>query len=253
VVNAKAAHNGTSYIAGNGKLVVDSDKDYPAEINGSGVIHLKSVGTLLWIGVGKGFILDGEVTIDGLMTQATADAQTITLPVGFADDSNNSRDLVIVEDHATNPGEFTMNGGVIGYNNGIGVGSGGIFNMHGGEITGNYWYSINGAAAIYVGARSVFTMYGGIISGNRANRGGGVYVTQGTIESVIYKGKFIMAGGTVYGSNPAAGANKNTAVTGAALYSPNGLAYWGNGITPIPDKGNQNDTLDGDAQAIDNS
>jgi uncharacterized repeat protein (TIGR02543 family) len=245
-VNAEAASNSTSFIAGNGKLLVNSAIGSPATINGAGVIHLKSQGSLLYIGNGKGLTLDG-VTLDGFMTTASATEAGITLPSGYEDDGNNDRRLVEIMQGAA----LTMQSGVIGYNGAGGVGSSGVFNMHGGEIKNNYIFGgiWKQGAGIYVQATGVFTMYGGEIKGNNAeDEGGGVYVTQGNNGPVILHGTFIMAGGTVYGSDAEPGLANITGVSprgGAALYAPLGNAWWGDGSTEIPSKSYQEKTLRG--------
>jgi hypothetical protein len=237
-VNAEASTpNGTSFISGNGKLLVDSSTGNPATIDGTGVIHLKSQGTILYIESGKGLTLSG-VTLDGLMTTAAAAAAGITLPPGYEDDSNNNERLVMFD------GTLTMQSGVIGYNAGGGVIFGGVFNMYGGEIKNNYIFegSYPQGGGIYVGSGSVFTMYGGEIKGNKAgSQGGGVYVTAGDYGN----GKFVMAGGTVYGSSAGSGLANTSGSSGASLYCPFANAYWGDGATSIPDKSNQNGTLHG--------
>jgi hypothetical protein len=118
-------------------------------------------------------------------------------------------------------GTFTMSGGEISGNtasssgggvyitsNLMGVVSSGTFTMSGGEISGNTASGSGGG--VYVSVYTTFTMSGGEISGNTASgSGGGVYVDRGTFHIVT---------GTVYGSNEANAAIRNTAATnGAAL------------------------------------
>jgi hypothetical protein len=82
-------------------------------------------------------------------------------------------------------------------------------------------------------------MYGGEIKDNHASLGGGVYVTQGTDSTGTHRGIFIMAGGTVYGNSAGSGLANTASYNGAALYSPFGYAYWGDGATAIPNKSNR--------------
>ena len=115
-------------------------------------------------------------------------------------------------------GDFVMEGGEISDNiadnsgGGVYVGmTGNIakFTMKGGKITrnrANGSYGNNGGGVVYVQSGGDFTMEGGEISANTAaDRGGGVYVFQGS----IFKNK---NSGTIYGND--GGDNKNTATAG---------------------------------------
>jgi hypothetical protein len=238
-INAEAAYEDEILQSGNGRLLVDSAIGTPATVNGSGVVHLKTLGKLIQIESGKEFILDGDVTLDGLMTQATAGTKGVVLPSGYADGSDNNQVLLLV----CAGSKFTMNGGTIGYNRSVGIFVDGEFNMHGGMIRGNV--NASEAGGIYVGSGRLFTMYGGQILDNHATRGGGVYVTAGDNGN----GTFIMAGGTVYGSSAGSDFANTVTGNGAALYCPFANAYWGdldgNVTTAIPSKSNQNGTLRG--------
>jgi hypothetical protein len=94
-------------------------------------------------------------------------------------------------------GVFTMKGGAISGNNARLWGGGvyvedGAFTMKGGTISGNNASLWGGG--VYVEDRGVFTMDAGIISGNSASFwGGGVYVED--------RGVFIVKGGTISGNN----------------------------------------------------
>jgi hypothetical protein len=85
----------------------------------------------------------------------------------------------------------TMDGGVSVYR-------GGIFEMDGGEISGNTGKNVGGVG---VGAGSggpgAFTMTGGTIGGNTGESAGGVYI--GLVGSVGPGGSFTKTGGTIYG------------------------------------------------------
>jgi hypothetical protein len=242
-LNAEAAYGSPGNLPDNGRIVVASENtpEKAAKINGTGVIHLKSQGSLVYVGSGRGLTLDGAA-LDGLMTADMATDNGIDLPSGYADTQNNNRGLC----HIVNGGLFTMESGVIGYNgNDAGIYSDGIFNMSGGAIQGNC--HIGGdSGGIYVGSRGVFTMSGGEIKNNRAHLGGGVYVTIGG----GYDGKFIMEGGTVYGSSAGPGLANTATSSGAALYCLFAHAYWGDGTTSIPNKGNQNGTLRGERRKV---
>jgi hypothetical protein len=266
VVNAEASHavdrpayTTATAITANGGLLVGSAAGDPATINGTGVIHLKSRGTLLEIENGKELVLDG-VTLDGLMTEARAASYDITLPPGCADDIDNDSGKIV---HIMQGGTFTMKSGVIGFNSGDGGNGGGMFsvgtfNMNGGELRDN---RISGSDAhgggICIWPGGVFTMTGGEITGNSAGLdGGGVIISNGTFTmtgGVIKKNRanlggglriwadsgltstFTMAGGIIYGSDAEPGL-ANTG-SGASLSSGSfggtTSAYWGNGTTSI--------------------
>ena len=113
-------------------------------------------------------------------------------------------------------GTFNMYGGKICNNkcasntqtSGAGVwvdkGTFNIFNMYGGEISGNNVSSMGGAVC----SLGIFNMYGGSITGNTADRfGGGV---------LVYDGTFNMFDGTISGNK----------VTGATTESHGGGGVW---------------------------
>jgi hypothetical protein len=246
VVNAEASYDSSNVlIAANGKLLVDSATgNHPATINGAGVVHLKSQGTLLVIENGKEMTLDGTVTLDGLMTAATAVSKSIALPADYADDIDTTLRVVF-----TYPGStFTMRGGVIGYNAGGGVHSGGVFNMYGGEIKNNCVFggSWSEGAGIYVGNGSVFTMYGGEIKGNNAeDAGGGIYITAGG-QFHMKKDLILSTGGMVYGSSAGPGLANITGLSGASLSNIMAIAKWDNGTDIATTEG----TINGTTQTI---
>jgi hypothetical protein len=227
-LNAEASHDDTNTeISGNGKILVASGSTQAATINGTGVIHLKSQGNLIYIRAGKEMILDGTVILDGLITAPTVSLAGITtLPSGFDDLINNTMHLISVHSGGT----FTMNGGKICGNYGDGLAVNGSFTMNNGEIHANKAHT-DGAGLIVNGG--TFTMTGGVIKDNHANLGGGVRLYAGAT--------FIMAGGTIYGSG--AGTGLANTGSGASLSVNLGCnAYWGDGTTLI---GTQNGTLFG--------
>ena len=133
-------------------------------------------------------------------------------------------------------GTFTMNGGTITKNNGSGVGIAvGIFNMTGGTISNNV--RIGDGAGVSVGfvfgspGEAVFNMSGGNITGNESRsqvdkdgsrtlaRGGGVYVDR--------SGRFAMTGGTISGNKANEGAN--------GVYASNPSSFSNRGGTVQPD------------------
>jgi hypothetical protein len=259
-INAEASHDKSEppvLIAGNGKLLVDSATENPATINGAGVIHLKSQGALLAITSGKKMILDGDITLDGLMTAVTATAKKITsMPADYADDSDNNASLVII----SSGGAFIMTDGTIGYNNdsGVHIQNSGSFTMNGGEICGNGGpglgvydssFTMNngeiydntsgtdGGGLLVNGG--TFTMYGGVIKNNRARPDGWGY---GGGVRLWGPATFIMAGGTIYGNSAGEGiANKGSGAS-LSIGQSIGHAYWGDGTTSI---GTTDETLHG--------
>ena len=91
----------------------------------------------------------------------------------------------------SDPGTFTMYGGIITGGNVTGNSGGGVFvgdkntfTMYGGTITGNSARNPGGGAVVY----GTFNMYGGTVTGNSAQEGGG---------GVAVYGIFKMYGGTI--------------------------------------------------------
>jgi hypothetical protein len=133
---------------------------------------------------------------------------------------------IYLEGSDSNQSIFEMEGGEISGNTayrGGGVETKGDFTMNGGKISGNSTtseYDFYGGGGVYVGGN--FIMNGGEISGNTAKtNGGGVYVDNNT---------FKMSGGTIYGNNEASADLKKTAASGSALWvndNDDTNAYWG--------------------------
>jgi hypothetical protein len=245
-VNAKASIGETSFGIG---IMPGAG----ATINGSGVIHLKTRGTLLPIDAGQKLTLAGSVTLDGLRTGADGGTDT--------DDAiNNAGHVVFVS------GELDMQGGTItGNYNTANYDGGGVevngerggvatFTMSGGVIMGNK--TRNGGAGVNVVHGATFVMEGSAkISNNTADEGGGgVRINQGSSYSattftmkgnaeisgntaadkgggvwVRDGGAFILEGGAINGSGEAT--NPNTASSGASLYVASGTAEWGANVT----------------------
>jgi hypothetical protein len=90
---------------------------------------------------------------------------------------------------------------------------------------------------LIVNGNGIFTMNGGVIKNNRATLGGGVRLWSAAT--------FIMAGGTVYGSDAEPGLANTASWDGASLSigQSTGHAYWGDGTTSIGTS--VNDTLYG--------
>ena len=102
-------------------------------------------------------------------------------------------------------------GGVYISGSGTVTGSGGIFNMYGGEISGNTAIG-GGGVALY--RHGTFNMYGGNISGNSAQNGGGVYLYR--LSTVNYP-TFNMHGGTIGGTTVTFPVNQETSLEEPAL------------------------------------
>ncbi len=158
-------------------------------------------------------------------------------------------------------GNFIMEGGLISGNvspiysgGGISI-SGGTFTMKDGVIKDNY-AGDGGGVDVWGGT---FIMEGGWIGSNEALKGGGtalgIKITSGqgygggvhigNNSGAEVKGKFIMKGGTIYGSNSAISPNKSQS-GGAALYLRDGSAEFGDGTKIIHTaSGSYNQTLVG--------
>lgn len=128
----------------------------------------------------------------------------------------------------SNPGTFTMYGGIITGGNVTGNSGGGVFvgdkntfTMYGGTITGNRARYTGGGVVVY----GAFKMYGGAITGNSAQEGGGGVAAHGT---------FYMYGGAITDNTC------NGSYNGGGVYVKNGT--WSNGAI----------TLSGNVQIKDN-
>lgn len=128
----------------------------------------------------------------------------------------------------SNPGTFTMYGGIITGGNVTGNSGGGVFvgdkntfTMYGGTITGNRARYTGGGVVVY----GAFKMYGGAITGNSAQEGGGGVAAHGT---------FYMYGGAITDNTC------NGSYNGGGVYVKNGT--WSNGAI----------TLSGSVQIKDN-
>jgi hypothetical protein len=134
--------------------------------------------------------------------------------------------------------------------------SGGTFTMKGGSISGNYAGDGGGVKVIsasfvmeggWIGDNDVLdaggTALGIKIEGGGQGYGGGVFVGRSDPDAEM--GKFIMKGGTIYGSNSTITPNK-AQTDGAALYVRDGTAEFGDGTKIIfTASGGYNSTLDG--------
>jgi hypothetical protein len=152
-------------------------------IGGNRAIRLKSNGTMFTVRSNVTLILDNNITLYG--------------------HNGNSGRIVSVEG-----GTLKMNVGSTITGNasgGVGVSSGGIFEMKGGIISGN---TANSGGGVYV-REGTFTISGGTISENTAKQyGGGVHFRWGFNNN----GPFTMSGGTISG---------NIALVGGGVYMPN--------------------------------
>ena len=120
-----------------------------------------------------------------------------------------------------------INGGSVCYGGGVGVAYGGTFVMDGGEITDCYAIappSVPGltfqsyGGGVFVAYGSSFTMNGGTISGNRADVGGGVMLSDNSVEMKIGGGSITGNTATICGGGLAAVENDGAvAVNNAKL------------------------------------
>jgi hypothetical protein len=224
-------------------------------LKGTGKLYLTSQGNLLRMGANQTLIIDGPV-LEGLkngQNNATQDNNIAALYIETGGNFTMNGGTISANTSSSNGGgvyvsdggKFTMNGGTISGNSTSGTSSGGgvymvgstsEFTMSGGTITGNTAGNSGGG----VSANGTFTMEGGTISGNSApsNFGGGVYVSNSgpgtfimnggiisgnngaTGGGVYISGTFYLVTGTIYGSNEADPALRNTNNSGttAALY-----------------------------------
>ena len=224
-------------------------------LKGSGKLYLTSQESLLRMGANQTLIIDGPV-LEGLATgqnNATQNNNRAALYIETGGNFTMNGGTISANTSSSNGGgvyvsdggKFTMNGGTISGNSTSGTSSGGgvymvgstsEFTMSGGTITGNTAGNSGGG----VSANGTFTMEGGTISGNSApsNFGGGVYVSNSgpgtfimnggiisgnngaTGGGVYISGTFYLVTGTIYGSNEADPALRNTNNSGttAALY-----------------------------------
>jgi hypothetical protein len=124
---------------------------------------------------------------------------------------------------------FSMQSGTITGNTshytggGVEVGVNGTLTMSGGTISGNSAINNNGSGGGVSVAGGTFTMSGGTISGNSAidsyGYGGGVYVTPGIFNMDDIDGIFTKTGGTVYGKDGGDDSNQAYSDTrGHAVY-----------------------------------
>jgi hypothetical protein len=247
-------------------------------INGSGIIHLKTQGTLLYIMATQKLTLKGTVTLDGLRTVADGGTDA-------GDTMNNVGHVVFVA------GEMDMQGGTItgNYNtadyDGGGVevnGEDGVtamFTMSGNaKVSGNR--AAHGGGGVNVVHNATFTMKDNAeVSDNTAgDGGGGVRVNQGTYPTTSFTmqgnatvsgntagthgggvwvrdgGVFTLEGGTIYGS---ASADANTATYGDSLYVQSGTAKWGASVTTTEiggiSSGSSNGNIISSGNAVDNT
>jgi hypothetical protein len=140
-------------------------------LTGGGTMFLSGTGSLILVSANQTFIIDGP-TLQGTSGN--------NMPLVFTAGKLELRSGYITGNKNDGPEE-----GLCG---GVGVNTGGIFTMTGGEISGNSAYD-GGGVVVYQGT---FTMNGGVVSGNTADfQGGGIFV---------YNGIFTMDNGTVSGN-----------------------------------------------------
>jgi len=201
---------------------------------GRRVLNLSSNGNLFDVVSGVTLVVDNNVTLMGRGSAAVPS----TASNNAALVSIRSGGILVMREGARITGNTNSecNGG------GVRILDGGVFNMNGGEVSGNtatpvYFGSGGGRTArsavalgmaeggfggrggggVYVSSGGMFNMRNGIISGNTSVWGGGVRIEIG--------GTFRISNGVVYGYNKAVGL-RNTAPSGASL-SNSGVAQHG--------------------------
>jgi hypothetical protein len=155
-------------------------------------VQLSSRGVLFTVGSGVTFSLDGNAVVKG---RADNNSPLIRVTSGGTLELKGSA-------------KITGNTTNIPYDNtggsGVQVTSGGIFNMTGGEISGNH-IPYEGGGGVYIGSHGggnvTFNMSGGKITGNTAAHGAGVFVR----VHPGYTGTFTMSGTAEISGNTASG------------------------------------------------
>ena len=248
------------------------------------VVGLSGKGSLFTIGSGVTLILDENITLLGMTEAYTNDAALVRITAGgklimnpgakiTGNTNSNSNSCYGGGVHSS--GTFIMNGGTIVNNNaysGIAAFSygggvymdGGTFTMEGGTITGNSarTNSINrGGGVCQTGG--TFIMNEGTIENNHVSRisgisgnhiGGGVYVTDftmngGTIEGnsategggVFTNGKGVMNGGTIRGNtsiNCGGGVVARSFLMTGGIIEGNTARNYGAGVSVYQNGGN---------------
>jgi len=164
-------------------------------------ISLSHNGILFDVPDGLTLVLDNNVTLRGL--------------------PNNLGQLGVVT--VESGGTLVMNAGARITGNttcilGAGVTvHGGIFNMHGGEITGNTSGTGPGAGGVYIGGGSIFNMHGGTISGNNSDYQVNWPGHSHAVGGVLNYGTFNMHGGTITGNNSTVHHNYRGSEAGGVL------------------------------------
>jgi hypothetical protein len=208
--NFKASSDGTLFTVGEGVTLVLDDN---ITLQGTSASDRYAV-----VGVGGNFIMNNGSTITGNTnyTAVSVGGGTFTMNGGTITGSRGGVEVGIIGIGVKGKGTFIMNGGTITRNGGSGViVAVGTFNMTGGTISNNI--RIGDGGGVHVGfafgtsGEAVFNMSGGNITGNEAQsqverdgrrnlaRGGGVYV-EGS-------GRFTMTGGSITGNKANEGAN----------------------------------------------
>ena len=160
-------------LSGRGVDNTFSPIDLAITIQGDKTISLSSTGYLLCIGNRQNIIMQ-DVKLKGINSNTTS-----LVLVGISSVSE-----IIEEATFTMQGNASVYGNTSRGNLGYGGCSGvyvrrGVFNMYGGEISGNSSIAsmFNRGGGVEVSSNNaIFNMYGGKISGNTASAGGGVMV-----------------------------------------------------------------------------
>jgi uncharacterized repeat protein (TIGR02543 family) len=167
-----------------GRVTIENRGSDTAEIN---LFEPEYPNNIFSVRYGGVLNLQGKITLKGINNNLTA-----LIEVG-ADSTLNMYDDVLI---TGNINIDEPSGG--GYGGGVSVS--GIFNMHGGEISGNEAYFYGGG--VYVEDGGEFNMHDGKISDNEVRlRGGGVNVNA--------TGKFRMYGGKISGNRVTASSGSN--------------------------------------------
>ena len=167
-------------------------------------VSLSSNGSLFTVGSGVTLELDRNVTLQGRNFNNSPLVQV------------NYGGILVMNAEARITGNTTSSNG-----GGVRINTGGIFTMHGGEISGNTvsndW---NGGGGVDIVRGGTFYMHGGQISNNSSGIGGGVFNLDGI---------FRISAGIIHGNNAEDGFRNIVTMWfgGVALYCWDGISQRG--------------------------
>ncbi|MCL2444400.1 MAG: fibronectin type III domain-containing protein, partial [Treponema sp.] len=198
-------------------------------------ILLHSNGNLFNINHGVTLVLNENITLVGRSVGGNGNANNNVHLVRI----NNGGTLILNSEAkiTNNTSNSTNSNNSAG---GVRVKNGGIFFMHGGEISGNIssGNTFSDGGGVWVEEGGIFEMHGGRIFANRARYGGGV----------LNRGVFRISNGIIYGNEASVPLNlRNTATIGTDYSALIGTASYGiindNNFNQLGILGNTNNTI----------